>query len=125
MLSILCYAAFASLALPSSQQLTYYVQTATYTGRTIIELSYSVTACAVGLVYGPLILAPLAKIIGRSSLILWTLVGAFLCQVWAALMTGENDYIPFVLSRVVCSISASIPTTLGPSYAAGLSTCWS
>lgn len=117
MLAILCYAGFVALSLPSSHQLTYYVQTATYKDRTAVDLSYSITACVVGLVCGPPIFCPLAQVIGRSSLIFWSLIGGFACQIWAAEMTGEDDYIPFMISRVVSGIAASIPTTLGPSYA--------
>lgn len=117
MLFVLCYAGFAAMNLPSSQQLTYYVQTAAYPGRTQVDLSYSVTACVIGLVFGPLIFWPLARKVGRSSLMLWSLVVGFICQIWAALMTGPDDYIPFILSRVVSGMASSIPTVLGPSYA--------
>jgi len=117
MLFVLCYAGFAALSLPSSQQMTYYVQTKSYPGRTTVELSYSVTACVVGLVCGPLLIAPWAKVVGRSSLILWCLTGAFFCQVWASQMTHTTHYIPFILSRTVAGLFASVPTILGPSYA--------
>ncbi|CAG8883002.1 unnamed protein product [Penicillium egyptiacum] len=117
MLFVICYAGFAGMNLPNSQQLTFYVQTAAYPGRTEVDLSYSVTACVVGLVFGPLIFWPLARKVGRSSLMLWSLVVGFVCQIWAALMTGPNDYIPFMLSRVVSGLASSIPTVLGPSYA--------
>ncbi|RAK99002.1 putative polyamine transporter [Aspergillus ibericus CBS 121593] len=116
-LFLLCYAGFAALGLPSSQQLTYYVQAAAYPGRTTVDLSYSVTICVVGEVLGPLIFWPLARKIGRCSLMLWSLVLCFGCQVWAALMTGPNDYVSFMLSRLVSGLGASIPTVLGPSYA--------
>ncbi|PWY76506.1 putative polyamine transporter [Aspergillus sclerotioniger CBS 115572] len=117
MLFLLCYVGFAALSLPSSQQLTYYVQASAYPGRSTVDLSYSVTVCVVGEVFGPLLFWPLARKIGRSSLMLWSLVVGLGCQIWAALMTGPTDYIPFMMSRLVSGLAASIPTVLGPSYA--------
>ena len=61
---------------------------------------------------GPLILTPLSSIIGRSSLIFWSLVGLLASNIWAPLMTGPSDYIPFVMSRLLAGICGSIPPIL-------------
>ena len=82
-----------------------------------MELSYTITASVAGHFIGPLVFTPLARIIGRSSLIFWCLLGTLLCQIWAAKMTHEYDYAPFLVSRVFAGIFASVPTIFGPSYA--------
>lgn len=65
---------------------------------------------------GPLLFIPLSSIIGRSSLIFWSLFGSLASNIWAPLMTGPNDYIPFVMSRMLAGLFGSIP----PVLAAGL-----
>ena len=65
---------------------------------------------------GPLLFIPLSSIIGRSSLIFWSLFGSLASNVWAPLMTGPNDYIPFVMSRMMAGLFGSVP----PILAAGL-----
>jgi MFS family permease len=115
-LFVLCYSGFAALAMVSPQQLTFVVQGPTY-NRSPADMSYSVTVAVAGLVVGAFVLAPLAQIVGRTSLIFWCLLATLATQIWAALMTGEGDYIPFIVSRAVCGFFASIPTLLGPSYA--------
>ena len=61
---------------------------------------------------GPLILTPLSSIIGRSSLIFWSLIGLLGSNIWATLMTGPSDYIPFVMSRLLAGICGSVPPIL-------------
>ena len=65
---------------------------------------------------GPLLFIPLTSIIGRSSLIFWSLFGSLASNIWAPLMTGPNDYIPFVMSRMLAGLFGSVP----PVLAAGL-----
>ncbi|CAG8974860.1 hypothetical protein HYALB_00000475 [Hymenoscyphus albidus] len=114
-LFVLCFSCFASTCGPTSFQLAYVLQAPTY-HKSTIALSYSVTAAVAGLFGGPILLSPLAKVYGRSSVILWSLMAAFACQIWGACMTGSNDYIPFVLSRWMAGMFAALPTTLTPSY---------
>lgn len=83
----------------------------------MVDLSYTVTVAVAGLFAGPLLFAPLARIIGRTSLILWSLLGALVCQIWAAKMTDTKDYIPFLISRLLAGMFATVPTIFGPAYA--------
>jgi MFS family permease len=57
---------------------------------------------------------PLSHIIGRSSAIFWSLIGALLSQIWAALMVHKNDYYSFVVSRAFGALFGSITAVLGP-----------
>ena len=38
------------------------------------------------------------------------------CQIWAAEMTGINDYTPFVFSRLLCGLFGVLPAILGSGY---------
>jgi len=82
-------------------------------GKTPIQLSYSISAAVAGLLAGPIFLAPFASLIGRSSTIFWSLLGAIATQVWAARMTGPNHYISFVVSRLFAGLFGSVATILG------------
>ena len=62
------------------------------------ELLYSISATVAGLLAGPLILIPLALLVGRTFSIFWSLLGALVT------MMNPNDYILFVLSRLFTSI---------------------
>jgi len=57
---------------------------------------------------------PLSHVIGRSSAIFWSLSGALLSQVWAALMTHKNDYNSFIVSRFFGAFFGSVTGVLGP-----------
>ena len=108
-------AAIAATLAPTGHQLAYVLQTSTY-NRSSVELSYTITAAVAGHFIGPIFFTPLARIIGRSSLIFWCLLATIICQVWGAKMTHENDYTPFLLSRVFAGIFASVPLIFGPAY---------
>ena len=81
-----------------------------------IELSYSLSAALAGILAGPVFLAPLARIIGRSAVIFWSLLATLACQVWAARMTDANDYTSLVLSRLFAALFGSAPLVLGSGY---------
>jgi MFS family permease len=57
---------------------------------------------------------PLSHYIGRSSTIFWSLVGAFLSQIWAAVMVHQNDYNSFIVSRFFGGLFGSITGVLCP-----------
>lgn len=65
---------------------------------------------------GPLLFIPISSVIGRSSFIFWSLFGSLASNIWAPLMTGPNDYIPFVISRIFSGIFGSIPPILATSF---------
>jgi MFS family permease len=57
---------------------------------------------------------PLSRIVGRSSAIFWSLIGALLSQIWAALMIHQNEYNSFIVSRFFGGLFGSITGVLGP-----------
>lgn len=93
-----------------------YLKQADYYHRSPIELSYSISAGIAGVAAGPLLLVPLSSIFGRSALTFWSLVVTLACNVWGPLMTGRNDYVPFVLSRLCAGMFGTIPIVLASSY---------
>ena len=114
-LFVLCFAAFAGAATPTAHQTGYIVISYIY-HKTPTELSYSISAAIAGLLAGPLILLPFARVIGRTSSIFWSLLGAIATQIWAAQMTSPNDYNSFVASRLFAGIFGSVATILGSGY---------
>ncbi|KAM0804772.1 putative polyamine transporter [Usnea florida] len=110
-----CLVSMAGVASVTVHQLAY-VRQASYYHKSPVELSYSIAAGVAGQMGGPLLLIPLSSVIGRSSLIFWSLFGLLASNIWAPLMTGPNDYIPFVISRLLAGICGSVP----PILAAGL-----
>lgn len=100
---------------PNSNQLTFVLQVPTY-GKTPVDLLNTVAASLAGWMAGPFILTPLAAVVGRSSVVLWSLVGTAICQIWAANMTGPNDFIPFTISRLICGIFGVIPAIMGTGF---------
>ena len=111
----ICLAGFAGQMSPNSNQLTFILQVPAY-HKTQTDLLNSVAASLAGWMSGPFIITPLAGIVGRSSVIFWSLVGIFACQIWGAEMTGPNDFIPFVISRLICGIFGVIPAIMGTGY---------
>ncbi|KAI9877446.1 MAG: hypothetical protein M1830_003868 [Pleopsidium flavum] len=114
-LAVLCFSCFAANLGPTSFQLAYVLQAPTY-HKTPVALSYGITAAVAGLFGGPIIFSPLARVIGRSSLIFWSMVGVIICQIWAASMTSSNDYTPFIFSRWMAGMFAALPSNLTPAY---------
>lgn len=76
----------------------------------------SVAAGLAGWVAGPFLIMPLVGVIGRSAVIFYSLLGIFACQLWGALMTGSNDFIPFTISRLIAGFFGAIPAILGSGY---------
>lgn len=62
-----------------------------------------------------MIFAPLAYVFGRPSIIFWSLLCVLACSIWSAFMTQQNDYIPFVMSRLLSGIFGSLPANVGAS----------
>ncbi len=111
----ICLAGFAGQMSPNSNQLTFILQVPTY-HKTEADLLNSVAAALAGWVAGPFLIAPFAALFGRSSVILWSLIVTFVCQIWAGEMTGANDYITFTISRLICGLFGVIPAILGSGY---------
>ena len=116
MLAVLCFASFGGTLAPVCHQLAYVLQRKTYIGKTPIQLSYSVPAAVAGLFVGPLIFLPLTRVVGRSSVIFWSLLLTIVCQIWGASMTHTNDYIAFVMSRMMAGLFGGMTSMIAPSY---------
>jgi MFS family permease len=101
---------------PNSNQLTFVLQIPNYVGRTQADMLNTVAAALAGWMLGPFILIPWAALVGRSSVIFWSSIGTLACQIWAAKMTGPNDFIPFAISRAFCGAFGVIPAILGTGY---------
>ena len=112
---MVCLAGFAAQMSPNSNQLTFIEQVATY-HKTVPDLLNSVAAALAGWVAGPFFIIPLVAVIGRSAVIFWSLIGILATQIWAAKMTGPDDYISFTLSRLFCGLFGGIPAILGSGY---------
>ncbi|OBT72623.1 hypothetical protein VF21_08371 [Pseudogymnoascus sp. 05NY08] len=112
----ICFAGFAGQMSPNSNQLTFVLQIPNYVGRTQADMLNTVAAALAGWMLGPFILVPWAALVGRSSVIFWSLIATLACQVWAAKMTGPNDFIPFAISRAICGVFGVIPAILGTGY---------
>ena len=82
-------------------------------GKTPTQLSYSINSAVAGLLAGPIIFVPLARVVGRTSVIFWSLIGLFVCQIWAASMTKSDDYNAFIISRMFAGLCGGSPTILG------------
>lgn len=72
-----------------------------------------VSAALAGLAAGALFFCPFALVIGRSAVTFWSLVGSLACAVWSARMTHEDDYVKFIISRMLSGMFGSVPSALG------------
>lgn len=63
---------------------------------------------------GPFFFAPISHMLGRSSVIFWCILFTLVCQIWGAVMTDTDDYIPYVISRLFAGFFGAVPTVLGP-----------
>ncbi|KAL2014881.1 hypothetical protein VTN00DRAFT_2406 [Thermoascus crustaceus] len=73
-LAVLCLSAFSGLASSLVNQLGFVAQARLY-HKSLVEVSYSISAAVAGLAGGPLLLVPLSHVFGRSALIWWSLIG--------------------------------------------------
>lgn len=111
-LATLCMASFAGLALSLANQLAFGAQAKTY-HKSLTQVSYTVSAAIAGIAFGPLLLNPLVHIVGCNSVIFWSLLAAAGCVVWGACMTDEDQYEPFVASRLFCGLFGAAPSIFG------------
>ncbi|KAL9049415.1 MAG: hypothetical protein Q9162_007225 [Coniocarpon cinnabarinum] len=77
------------------------------------QMSYAVSANLAGLIAGPIVQTPLAKILGINATLFWSTFILMLMTVWSAEMSGRDDYKGFVTSRAFVSFFATIPHVLG------------
>ena len=67
-----------------------------------------------GMIIGSIVLYWVSRIIGRQATMFWSLLGALLASVWASLMTKEDDFNLFVVSRGFAGFFGTIVGVLGP-----------
>ncbi|KAF1975782.1 MFS general substrate transporter [Bimuria novae-zelandiae CBS 107.79] len=115
LLFVVCWCAWCGALAPPAGQLAYFHQLKLYE-RTPTQRSYSINAAVAGLLGGPFIFVPIARIVGRTLVIFWSLIGTFVCQIWAACMTGSDDYYAFIASRLFASLFGSPSTILDAGY---------
>ncbi|KAJ5987830.1 Major facilitator superfamily domain general substrate transporter [Penicillium waksmanii] len=112
-LSVLCLASFSGAIAPLSGQLNLADQEELYK-KTKLQESYANSAALAGMAAGPFFFAPISHVLGRSSVIFWCILFTLVCQIWGAVMTHPNDYIPYIISRLFAGFFGAVPTTLGP-----------
>ncbi|KAF7885854.1 uncharacterized protein EAF02_004363 [Botrytis sinoallii] len=81
--------------------------------KTTTQIAYQNFAGSVGMAAGGFFFFPLSYVIGRSSAIFWSLIGAILSNVWAALMTYESQYNAFIVSLFFGALFGTITGVLG------------
>ena len=74
------------------------------------------SAASAGLATGGYLWWPLSNKFGRSSVILWTLVGQLVAQIWAPLMTRPDQYAAYLVSRYFSAFFGVTVGLLGPRY---------
>ncbi|KAF9890432.1 hypothetical protein FE257_005837 [Aspergillus nanangensis] len=111
-LMIVNLAAFSGTAQALINAAGFHPQAELY-GKTLVEMSYSLSAACAGLAVGPLVWAMLSERFGKCACIFWSLLISMALNVWSACMTSPNQYIPFVISRMLSSLFSSAPTCLG------------
>jgi len=97
----------------------FVLQMPTY-HQTEADLLNLVAAALSGWVAGPSLIIPLVAVVGCSAIVFWSLISTFICQIWAAKMTGVDagvdDYIPSTISRLFCGFFGGMPAILGSGY---------
>lgn len=62
------------------------------------------------------LIAPVVAVVGRRSVLFWSLVSTFAFQTWPGEMIGPKDYLGFTISRLFCSLFGVILAILGNGY---------
>jgi MFS family permease len=114
-LAILFLSLFVGFAAPFCGQLNLLQQAALY-HKTTVQITYFNSAASAGLATGGFIWWPLSHKFGRTSVIFWSLFGQLGCQIWAPLMTGPDDYVPYLVSRYFSGFFGIVVSVLGPRY---------
>ncbi|RAK95509.1 polyamine transporter [Aspergillus ibericus CBS 121593] len=89
-----------------------YLQVPLY-HKTATQISLSVSFALIGLIVGAVLIIPLSRRYGSCFCLFWSTIGQLLTSVWSALMTAPSDYTPFLISRLVSGLCASVPLILG------------
>lgn len=125
---VVCWAAFTGLLSSFSFTGGLLVQSELY-NVTVTKMAYSVrhappfvaspltchqvSANLAGLMAGPVIFTPLAKVIGINTVLFWSTLALFGVTIWSAEMTHPTQYAPFVASRAFAGFFGTAPQVLG------------
>lgn len=108
-------AMFVGFSAPFCGQLNIIQQSKLY-HKTTVEITYFNSAASAGLATGGYFWWPLSHKFGRSSVIFWCLFGVLAAQIWAPLMTREDQYVPYLVSRYFAAFFGVVVSVLGPRY---------
>ncbi|KAB5550010.1 major facilitator superfamily domain-containing protein [Coniochaeta sp. 2T2.1] len=108
-------AMFVGFSAPFCGQLNIQQQAKLY-HKTTVQITYFNSAASAGLATGGYLWWPLSHKFGRSSVIFWTLFGQLAAQIWAPMMTGEQQYAPYLVSRYFSAFFGVTVSVLGPRY---------
>ncbi|KAM3084098.1 hypothetical protein ACMFMG_001796 [Clarireedia jacksonii] len=112
-LAVISFATFAGFSACLAGQLQVVPQSKLY-HVTTTQMAYQNSAGSAGMAAGGFFFFPLSHVIGRSSTIFWTLIGAVLSNIWAGLMNHSNEYNGFIVSRFFGAFFGAITGVLGP-----------
>ncbi|KAK4496189.1 hypothetical protein PRZ48_012169 [Zasmidium cellare] len=113
-LAIISFCAFVGQAQAQASTAGIEIQAELY-HKTPTELSYGTSAGAAGIATGPIFWLALSNYIGRTATMFWALLGALGCSIWSSAMTGQGDYVAFVVSRWAGAHFGSVGSTFGAS----------
>lgn len=113
LLCIISFGTFAGFSSSLAPQLIIAPLAALY-GVNKSSMAYSTSAASAGMVVGGFFFHVFARAVGRPSAMFWSVVGLLLVQLWSALMTKGEDYIPFLVSRGFAGFFGPITGVLGP-----------
>ena len=71
------------------------------------------SAAIAGLAAGALVFVPLTQVLGRSSVTFWSLLCSLACAIWSSQMTDRDDYVRFIISRLLSGMFGSVPSAVG------------
>ena len=70
-------------------------------------------AATAGIGVGPLLAVPLSRKYGRSFIFFWSMVGLLITGIWSATMTHSDQYIAFVVARLIGGLFGGTAAALG------------
>ncbi|KAH8898683.1 MFS general substrate transporter [Thozetella sp. PMI_491] len=111
----LTIAVFYSYTIPFNGQIQLIQQAALYHKNTV-EITYFNSAAVAGTILGPWAALPLAKLIGRSAAILYSLTGCLAAQIWACNMRSPDQYGAYFAAKVFMGFFGVMTTIFAPLY---------
>ncbi|KUI72104.1 hypothetical protein VM1G_07542 [Cytospora mali] len=83
-------------------------------GKPTTTLAYQNSAALAGMIIGSIFFFWLSRLIGRQSVMLWSLLGCLLSSLFASLLTDEHDFDLLVISRGLAGFFGTVVGVLGP-----------